>query len=586
MAKQPKGKSYPIRHYVKVMLVILFSVLVVDCLISFAAISIVKQQNARYLQDTANMYINRINLDFSNINQYMGWTLANDDSIKTMNESRPIDTEFLKANSELFKRFSELQKNYEQEYNFFIYLKEQEYFLNSSPTHLIYPDYLELKKQIFSYVQDKNLFEKFYSNWSPIQLNGKTFIINIVPYYDSYLICLISADNLIRPLQQLDLGGNGYVSLIDHTGAPIVDPKTEVEPTETDVPDVKEKTSLPDLTKTRTTFSGQFSNATFGVSMLIKFGTFEKIMIAQLLIMLLAVIVACSLCGIMVYFNILILRPLKNFSYNLTQFNEDSKPLELKMNRIVELEYANKLFKNLLEQIKIFKIDSYEHELEKQRIQLDYMKLQIKPHFFLNCLTNIYSMAQMQMFEEIQSMAISTSNYFRYIFQNGQNFVKLEDEINHIRIYLEIQKHRYRDAFTYHIHQPDCTLHMSIPPLVLQTFIENSVKYAVSRVKEVQIRLDVELRTDTESKEEVAVIRISDTGPGFAPDIMDRLASGQPLNHSDGHRIGIMNTMKRLEFLYRGRADIRFSNSEAGGACVTLFLPSPGADQTEGSKAS
>ncbi|WP_364146023.1 sensor histidine kinase [Paenibacillus sp. LPE1-1-1.1] len=574
MTKRTAGKSYPIRHYVKVMLLILISVLVLDCVISFSAISIVKQQTTRFLQDTANMYIDRINLDFSNINQYMGWTLANDENVKTMNKFRPDDSEFIKANTELYKRFSELQKNYNQKYNFFVYLKDQQYFLNTAPTSLNYSDYLELKKQIFTYVQDKNLFEKFYSNWSPILINDQYFIINIVPYYESYMICLISADNLIRPLQQIDQESNGLVSLVDQNGDIIVNPKSEEEAAA--LKDA-EKKSILDLAQTRTTVSGQFANATFGVEMLMKFGAFEKIMIAQLLIMLLAAIVACSICGIMVYFNILILRPLKKFSYNLTQFNEDSKPLDLKMNKIVELEYANKLFKNLLEQIKIFKIDIYEHELEKQRIQLEYMKLQIKPHFFLNCLTNIHSMAQMQMHEEIQSMAISTSNYFRYIFQNGQDFVRLEDEINHVRIYLEIQKHRYRDAFTFHIDQADGTGHLKIPPLVLQTFIENSVKYAVSRVNEVQIQLAVDLKTDSE--EETAVIRISDTGPGFTTEILERLESGLPLDQSDGNHIGIMNTLERLEYLYRSKASIHFSNAETGGACVTICLPHPPQDK-------
>jgi two-component system sensor histidine kinase YesM len=573
MTKRTPGKSYPIRHYVKVMLLILVSVLVLDCIISIVAISMVKQQTTRYLQNTANMYINQINLDFSNINQYMGWTLANDENVKKMKQFRSTDAEFIKANTELYKRFSELQKNYVQKYNFFIYLEDQKYFLNSSPTNLMYPDYLSLKKQIASYVQDKNSLEKYYSNWSLILLNNKHFIINIVPFHESYLICMISADNLISPLRQMDLGGNGFVSLIDHNGTVINNLTTDMD---NQARNNEQKKTLLGLVQTTTTVSKSFANATFGVRMFIKFGAFEKIMIAQLLIMLLAAIVACTLCGIMVYFNILILRPLKNFSYSLTQFNEDSKPLDLKMNKIVELEYANKLFKNLLEQIRIFKIDIYEHEIEKQKIQLDYMKLQIKPHFFLNCLTNIHSMAQMQMFEEIQSMAISTSNYFRYIFQNGEDFVKLDDEINHVRIYLEIQKHRYRDAFSYSINQGDAAGKMRIPPLVLQTFIENSVKYAVSRVNEVQIRLEVDLEKETE--EEVAVIRISDTGPGFDADILERLESGQPLDQTDGNHIGIMNTIQRLEYLYRRKAKVHFSNSESGGACVTLYLPHPTQD--------
>jgi len=573
ITKKTPSKSYPIRHYVKVMLLILVSVLVLDCIISIVAISMVKQQTTRYLQNTANMYINQINLDFSNINQYMGWTLANDENVKKMKQFRSTDTEFIKANTELYKRFSELQKNYEKKYNFFIYLEDQKYFLNSSPTNVLYPDYLSLKKQIASYVQDKNSLEKYYSNWSLIQLNDKYFIINLVPFHDSYLICLISADNLISPLQQMDLGGNGFVSLIDDNGNVINNLTTDKD---NQAGNNGQKKTLLGLVQTTTTVSKSFANASFGVRMFIKFGTFEKIMIAQLLIMLLAAIVACTICGIMVYFNILILRPLKNFSFSLTQFNEDSKPLDLKMNKIVELEYANKLFKNLLEQIRIFKIDIYEHEIEKQKIQLDYMKLQIKPHFFLNCLTNIHSMAQMQMFEEIQSMAISTSNYFRYIFQNGEDFVKLDDEIDHVRIYLEIQKHRYRDAFSYHINHGKDTEKMRIPPLVLQTFIENSVKYAVSRVNEVQIRLDV--KVDRESGEEVTVIRISDTGPGFDADILERLESGQPLDQTDGNHIGIMNTIKRLEYLYRRKANVQFSNIESGGACVTIYLPYPTQD--------
>ncbi|WP_424769293.1 sensor histidine kinase [Paenibacillus sp. sgz302251] len=519
------------------------------------------------------MYINRINDDFAYIKHYMGWTLASDESVKTMNKYLPIDSEFIKANTELYRRFSELQKNYGQEYNFFIYLSEQQYFLNSAPTSLSYPDYLALKKQIFSYVQDKNLIEKLYSNWSPIHIKDKYYIINIVPYYDSYLICLISADDLIRPLQQINLGGNGIVSLVDNNGNEIINPKSNGETiTQKDA----SKESLLSLIQPRTIVNGQFSNASFSVKMFIKFGTFEKIMIAQLLIMLLAIIVACSFCGIMLYFNILVLKPIKNFSDNLTQFNEDSKPLDLNINKIIELEQANKLFKKLLEQIKIFKINSYEQQLEKQRIQLDYMKLQIKPHFFLNCLTNIHSMAQMQMFEEIQSMAISTSNYFRYIFQNGQDFVRLGDEIDHVRIYLEIQRHRYRDAFTYRIEQIDGMDNQLIPPLVLQTFIENSVKYAVSRVNEVQIRIAVDRILDAD--EELAVIRISDTGPGFAPEILNKLTSGQPLDQTDGNHIGIMNTLQRLELLYHHEAKVHFSNSEDGGACVTIYLPHPPQD--------
>lgn len=294
-------------------------------------------------------------------------------------------------------------------------------------------------------------------------------------------------------------------------------------------------------------------------------------MIAQLLIMLLFFIVTSTLCIVLLFFKKRVLGPIQSFSENLAFINEAGQPADFKSSEIIELEQANTQFKDLVEQIKTFKIAMYEQELEKQRIQLDYMKLQIKPHFFLNCLTSIYSMAQIEMYKEIENMTLSTSKYFRYIFQNGENFVRLEDEIEHVRTYLEIQKQRYQDAFIYNIEQEDQASCVEIPPLVLQTFIENSIKYAISREYEVEIRLTVRrLRIE---EEDMLVIQLTDTGPGFPPQVLEKLNLGEPLDQSKGTQIGIMNTLKRLEYLYLKRATITFSNLESGGASVILSLP-------------
>ncbi|GJM69716.1 hypothetical protein HMSSN036_19320 [Paenibacillus macerans] len=569
MAKPTENKQYPLRHYVNIMFLISFIVLILDFAISISAISIVKQQATRYLQDTAGLYLDRINHDFAYINHYTGWTLANDESLKAMTTSPMNSREFFEANENLHKRFTELQKNYGQEYNFFVYLKKQSFFLNCAPISISYSDYQALKEQIIANArQDRNVYEKLYSKWTPVRVNGKFYITNIVPYYDSYMISLVSADNLIRPLREINLGENGFVSLIAENGQSITSPVSNRGQVLNDVP---QASSSPGLFQAGTTVNGQFTNATFHVKLVIQFGTFEKIMIAQLLILLLAVIITCSLGFILLYFRNKVLRPIKKFSYNLAFWTEDGEPLEFQGSKIIELEKANKQFLNLIGQIKKFKIDLYERELEKQRIQLDYMKLQIKPHFFLNCLTSIYSMAQMQMHEEIERMALSTAKYFRYIFQNDGDFVKLEDEIEHVRIYLEIQKHRYQNALAYRIEQEENLTEAEIPPLVLQTFVENAVKYAVSRVAEARIELAAGLQLD--AGEERLVIRISDTGPGFPPDILEKLQSGVPLDQTAGTRIGIMNTLQRLDSLYDKQAAVSFFNKEDGGACVILSLP-------------
>ncbi|WP_342562106.1 histidine kinase [Paenibacillus sp. FSL R7-0345] len=564
--KTAAPKPLPIRHYVRVMILIAVIVLIADLIISFTSIIIVRQQSTRYLKDTAALYINRINHDFGYMNHYMGWTLANDETLNTMNAYRINSIEFLKSNENLHKKFTELQKNYGQEYHFFYYLKNQSYFLNCAPISVNYPDYLELKRQIISIIDDKEVYEKFYSKWTPILVNGKYYVINIVPYYNRYLIGLISADNLIRPLREINLGESGYASLVDDQGTVLSSPVSNSGRA------VRGEGRFSLLQQPRTTISSEFLNTTFSANMVIKFGAFEKIMIAQLLIVLLFFMVISSLSIIMIFFNRRVLGPIQSFSENLARINEESQPADYKGSKIIELEQANSQFKDLVQQIKTFKIAMYEQELEKQQIQLDYMKQQIKPHFFLNCLTSIYSMAQIQMYQEIEDMAMTTSKYFRYLFQNGENFVPLASEIEHVQMYLEIQKQRYRDAFSYQVELPEEARTVKIPPLVLQTFIENSVKYAISRENEMQITLTVQ-RSQLEEGIAGTRIELSDNGPGFPPEVLEKLQGGLPLDQTKGTHIGIMNTLKRLEYLYYNLADVTFTNIPGSGACITLHLP-------------
>lgn len=567
--KHAHRRSHPIRHYVKITLLITISALLLDLAISMASISIVKQQSTRYLQDTADLYLTRINHDFDYINHYMGWTLANDDNIEALLPKRQSGNydDFLEASDNLRKRYTELQKNYGPAYNFFYYSKEEKLLRNYAPMSITYPEYQELGQQMVSYTSDPNVYDKFYSNWTPILIQDKYYIINIVPYHEQYLMCLISADDLIAPLRQINLGKNGFSTLVDQDGRILSSPAADMEPSQ------GAGFTFPFISGPRTTVSKAFTDSTINVKMIIEFGAFEKIMVAQLLILLLFVIVASSLIVVVLYLKGRVLKPIQQFSRNLSKMAESSEPLEFTSSPIIELSEAGLQYRKLIEQIKQIKIDMYEQELSKQQIQLDYMKMQIRPHFFLNCLTNIYSMAQMQMHKEIEYMTLSTSSYFRYIFQNNDHFVRLGDEIEHVTTYLEIQKHRYRNAFSYDISGSDNVRELMLPPLVLQTFIENAVKYAVSRDNKLQIQLRLEQEIYINRR--VLKIVIEDSGPGFPSEILEQLQAGLPLEMLQGHRIGIMNTLKRLESLYEGEARVHFSNQRNGGACIQLFLPQP-----------
>ena len=144
---------------------------------------------------------------------------------------------------------------------------------------------------------------------------------------------------------------------------------------------VEAKTSFMDVLQSHSVVSSDFSNADFSARMVIKFGAFEKIMVAQLLIMLLFD------CNLLIKRNPYVFRknllvPIQRFSKNLARINEGNEATDHKSSRITELEQVNAQFKELVGQIKRFKIDRYEQELEKQKIRLDYMKLQDQTSLF------------------------------------------------------------------------------------------------------------------------------------------------------------------------------------------------------------
>ena len=100
-------------------------------------------------------------------------------------------------------------------------------------------------------------------------------------------------------------------------------------------------------------------------------------------------------------------------------------------------------------------------------------------------------MAQTQLYEEIMEMSMITSNYFRYIFQNPQDFVLLQEEVKHIEDYMKIQKLRYGDGFDYRIYTEKGTEHVRILPILIQTFIENSVKHAATSDEPIVVKTEI-----------------------------------------------------------------------------------------------
>ena len=264
---------------------------------------------------------------------------------------------------------------------------------------------------------------------------------------------------------------------------------------------------------------------------------------------------------------------MKQFVGSLKNTEEEQWINENGDNNILELEMASKEFKGLLRKIKALKIDIYEKELEKQKTELETMQMQIRPHFYLNCLNLIHGMADMGQRQEIIGLTKMLSDYMRYVMRDAHAMTTLEDEVGFVRNYVQIQQIRYgKEAFSFEVIMDQGMEEYKVPAMLIHNFVENAVVHTVSLDSYVEITLYVVLERYEDGK--YLYLCISDTGGGFPEKILEAARSEKPVYYDGRKHIGISNSVKRLRLLYGERAKISFSNMDEGyGAVVEVRIP-------------
>lgn len=237
--------------------------------------------------------------------------------------------------------------------------------------------------------------------------------------------------------------------------------------------------------------------------------------------------------------------------------------------RISEVNQIAQSVNTMLDIIQQQKIDAYEQQLATQHAQLQYLHLQIRPHFFLNCLNILYSLAGEKKYDAIQELALNLSTYLRHIFKDGSKLVPLETELASVENYIRIQQAGAQIPPQLKVIIDADTPKVMVPPLSLLTFVENSIKHSSRQDSPLEIRIKCSRLPGDE--EGYLYVSISDNGGGFTEEQLKELNSPGENIYTDRH-VGIVNIRNRLHLLFGSRATLSFRNL-IDGACVELFLP-------------
>jgi len=535
------SKKHSIHFFFKLLLVLLLINILINIAMSNITRNFIKNQNIVHLRSSIEIYADSVNEKLHSVERFMYSTITHNESLEKLNH---VQT-FLDYQENLKKvqtSFAEFEYQNETHMTFLLETDSTDHFINVSNLYIPYEDYLLLKsnlKSLHSDISDRK--------WKNVTTKNSEYLVKSVHYEGKIIYAVISSEDILKPLKKLNIGNNGKLSLKEPNNIPSENYLIHAQ---------NEKTHLP-----------------FDIYVLVDYAeVFRNITLLEVFLSAVPIIITILSIIIILYIRQWMIKPITRLTERLSQLGDSIPPSEFFISEgILEIDKANDKLNKVIFDMQELKIREYHSQLELKKIELNYLKNQIRPHFYLNMLSMIHSMLQTKNYKEIEELTILTSNYLRHLFMANQDFSELKDEVQHIKDYLEIQRIRYGNSIYFSLNYNDDLQNTLVPSLLLQTFIENTIKHGFSFQDLFTILLSIK-KVKTENSDYIQIC-IEDNGPGFSEEILSKLNQKQSLITEDGHHIGITNTIERLNLLYPNDYSIAFENNEEGGAKILLLIP-------------
>lgn len=539
----------------------------------YYAIRVVHNQVALSYKNMISMYMNQIDNNLDTVDSYLGNLEALNTDLQIMVNSKN-ENEYYLSKVRLNNKISQDITMYRTIGSMFIYSVSRQDFIEIDN----YGQAYDVKGYIKEYLIKRCMeYEKSdisrTMGWYPQKVGQDYYLFRILKVDDVYIGGWINVEKLLEPMNMTDVQKNGTALFSTAQGEPMMKEDLISDNNINLKLDFNQYYLMGNKTK-YLIVGDKSAKGDFNLIALIQDSSIlEKLPYLQKGITFISLILLLLFPVCLLLLRKIILVPLKRMLIAMKQIQGGNLEVRIEpYDTSEEFKIVNDTFNTMIEQIHDLKISVYEEKINRQKSELQHLQLQINPHFFLNSLNIIHTLARGKNYELIQEMTLCLIQYFRYMFKSNLTFVSLKDELKHVRNYIRIQELRFPKSFSYEINAPEYLLDTLIPPLIIHTFVENSIKYAVSLDEPVTLRVDIELIEDR-SIEPCFRIIIQDNGKGYTKEVLDKLNSGNRVVDEQGEHIGIWNVQQRLYLLYRGHAKLVLGNTEPHGATAEIILP-------------
>lgn len=429
-----------------------------------------------------------------------------------------------------------------------------------------------LDSNIFAFSEShvQNLFVGQY-NWV---VSGSTLLKSPENHqYLGMLLIDLNYNQINDMVNKIKLGEKGYVFIIDDEGNIVYHPKQQllynnIKQENIDLilnsPDgnitIDEDGQQKQYTISTSNYSGW---KVIGAVYIEDISSYEPYLkrffaVVSIVSVLVAIFFAVTISRYMFY-------PIKDILVSMNRFKEGDLDATIEIKHDNEISEIAKAFNSMTVRIKNLVDENKENEKAKRKSELKALQAQINPHFLYNTLDSIVWMSELGNNKEVVLMTSSLAKLFRISISKGNQYITVEEELEHVKSYLTIQKVRYGEKLDYSITIDETLLQTKMVKIIIQPIVENAIYHGIKNMPGTG-KIDIYVERDGGNM----VIKVCDDGIGMSEETIKRIFESSSTKSSS---VGVRNVDERIKINYGNSYGLKYESELYQGTVVHIILP-------------
>ena len=231
-----------------------------------------------------------------------------------------------------------------------------------------------------------------------------------------------------------------------------------------------------------------------------------------------------------------------------------------------EFQLIGEAYNVMVDSLRQLMVKNQEQARETVISEIKQLESQFNPHFLFNTLENIKFMIRLDP-DAASRMILSLSSLLRYSINNTVSRVCLQEDLQYIQNYLDIQKVRFGSRLNYVLQVETEVRDAVVPKLLMQPVVENAIKYGMRDGGHLEVRMAAVREKDD------LMIEISNNGSLILPEVLQEIREMLVARHNFSTHSGLYNIHRRIQLLYGEAYGLTIDSELEKGTRVKLVIP-------------